>query len=223
MLSQFIGKNFAIPDAYGLDKFQTRCVHQVAELASFRKIFDLDKFNIKYGTLNLAQDELLSKMDFSQKTALAYATTSLPDHFNLRSDKGIMSSSVEPRLPLQAKSLVELMLATPAKWRYGPEDFKNFKSDRYFGKYILRKVLEKRVGKVISNRNKYGFSAPLWKEPTIFEKLNMEDTIYDSGILEDLPFKKKLSRKLIGNSSYLWQFYSLARTYHRLKNNDFSR
>ena len=105
--------------------------------------------------------------------ALAYATTSLPDHFNLRIDRGAMRYSVKSRLPLQAPALVNLMIGTPEEWRFQTGNWT---------KYVFRKLVEKHVGPEIAYRNKYGFAYPAWKIPRLAKQLDFESAIAGSDI-----------------------------------------
>ena len=100
-----------------------------------------------YGTIDPVYNDILPEMDYTQWRALSYATQSLPDHFNLRSDKAFMSASVECRLPYQAPEMVEFMIAAPASVRFG---------DGTMTKYLLRKIVERRV----ENRRETNYNLP---------------------------------------------------------------
>ena len=49
------------------------------------------------------------------------------------------------------------MIGTPMKWRYRNN----------YTKYLLRKIVERYIGKKIAYRNKYGFAQPVWKNINI--------------------------------------------------------
>ncbi len=152
---------------------------------------------------------LAQGMDTSQKMALAYACTTLPDYQNTRSDRGTMRESVELRLPLQATYLAELMIATPAKWRI---------RDRTLSKFILRRIVQRHIGDAVALRGKYHFAQPIWKIPGPAAKLNMAEEVADSAIFRDFPFESGARAFLLspGQGRHLWMAYSLARTYQRL-------
>ena len=168
--------------------------------------------------LNAKRDRRCSlnfdKLDFSQKTALSYATTVTPDYFNLRTDRASHFHSVEFRLPFQRKSLVELMIATPATYRF---------SDVKTGKYILRKLLERHAGKKIAWKKKVGFYFPAWWKKEFQDKMKMTEVISDSDIFR-LPVFKKGAKEFVlskRNPRMFWFSYCLALTNLKLKSRIF--
>ena len=110
-----------------------------------------------YGVLNAEYEALLDKLDFSQQIALSYMNFSIPNFSNLRIDKGFMRESVEPRCPFLNLEVVNFLLGMPA----------NYKFRKGYSKYILRKMVEKFIGKEIAWRKKHGFSHPIWKQNNI--------------------------------------------------------
>lgn len=111
----------------------------------------LEVTNSTYGKTHSIQGE--NNLDFTQKMSLSYAQLSLPDYSNLRLDKGLMRCSIEPRMPFLNKSLVNFFLAMPSKYRYR----------NGYSKYILRRLVDRHIGKKIAWRKKHGFSYPIWK------------------------------------------------------------
>ena len=105
--------------------------------------------------------------------ALSYMNFSIPSFFNLRIDRGLMGASVEPRMPYLNLKLVNFLLAMPAKYRFR----------HGIPKYILRKMVEKYIGKEIAWRDKHGFSYPIWKTQGINSALNIENKILNSNII----------------------------------------
>src|SRR5262249_31289039 len=101
-----------------------------------------------FGTISEDYLDLLPALDLSLRIDLSYATSSFPEHFNLRTDRGGMLASIESRLPLQDPALVELMIATPDSWRFRGGST---------SKYIFRRLVERHVGAPIAARGKYGF------------------------------------------------------------------
>jgi asparagine synthase (glutamine-hydrolysing) len=168
-----------------------------------------------YGTIPADYQDLAQQLDVSQRMALAYAATSLPDHFNLRIDRGAMRYSVESRLPLQAPALVNLMIATPQEWRFQTGNWT---------KYIFRKLVEKHVGPDIAYRNKYGFAYQAGRIPRLARMLDFESVIAGSDIFAELPFEKGAREYLLAEDTGRHRFmaYSLALVSERLKARDFS-
>ena len=182
--------------------------HEAAGYDYLEKIFDgcsINQTNKAYGSLSEKYNYLENKVDYSQKMALSYASFSLPDFSNLRLDRALMASSVEPRIPFLNLNLVNFFLAMPPKYR-----FRNG-----YSKFILRKMVEKYIGKKIAWRSKYGFSYPLWKLPNVKKNLDIEEKIFNSNIINFFPWNKNgmlYLKNNIGNrlSKLSWPLYSLA-------------
>ena len=167
-----------------------------------------------FGSLPAEYDQIGGRLDYSQKAALGYATSSMPDYINTRSDRASMAESVEARLPLMAPNVVALMIATPQKYRC-------FSSK--LSKYLLRELVSRRIGPEVALRQKYGFAAPAWKSQIIEKELRMHETVMDCPMFTDLPFKKSACNFVtqVGNERLLWMFYCLAKTWdsHRKMRN----
>ena len=165
----------------------------------------------KYG--RYCDNELFhcSKLDDAQSISAGYLTSSIPDYINTRSDRGVMKEGVEARLPFLATSVVELFMSTPEKWRL---------SESGKGKTILRHLVENHIGPQISNREKYGFSTPIWQLPSNQEKLGIFETIRSSTIFDREVFQPNVKELVLtaGNERLLWMAYSLAMTAQRLQN-----
>ena len=89
-----LNKNIEFEFSY--EPFYTRVNHLVSP-NKFLKIiienFDSNKF-YEFGVIDDDYKSIFSKLDFSQRRALIYATKTLPDMFNLRADK-VYGYSVE--------------------------------------------------------------------------------------------------------------------------------
>ena len=133
--------------------------------------------NGKYGGINSEYYQLDKILDYSQKMALSYMNFSIPSFNNLRIDRALMAASVEPRIPFLNIKLVNFFLAMPHKYRYR----------NGIPKYILRKMVEKYIGKKIAWRKKHGFSFPIWKLPGIKNKLNLEERVFNSNSISFFP------------------------------------
>ena len=136
--------------------------------------------------------------------ALSYALYSLPDHFNTRIDRSTMMHSIEARVPLQSVSLANLMIATPGKWKY-----KN-----NYTKYLLRKIVERYLGKDIAFRKKYGFAFPIWKNEVFKKKLYLDEAILDSNLFSSQYMKNNFS-KIDDRIKYM--FFCATQTYNHLQ------
>jgi len=163
----------------------------------------------RYGRISRDYEDLGPSVDLSQRLSLGYACTSLPDYVNTRSDRGTMRQSVEARLPFQSRKVVELMLATPEEWRVG---------DGTSTKHVLRRLVERLVGKQISGRGKYGFAQPLWTAPGMRSKLEVDEVIAGSPVFEELGFQKDARDFLLkpSNGRFAWMAMCLALSHQRL-------
>lgn len=168
-----------------------------------------------YGTIDSAYGDLVREMDYTQLRALSYATQSLPDMSNLRADKGFMRASVEVRMPFQAPEMVDFLVALTAPFRFGNGNT---------SKWLLRKIVERRVGPEVSTRSKHGASAPLWKIPAVNETLRIEETLGATRLLDDMPFKSGTREFLLrpDNAKTRWAVFTIANTYERLQNGIYS-
>ena len=203
----FIKKN--INEPYCSDNpFIFRPFHEAIGVDFLSKLFERNKVNLTnnaYGILNQEYQNLNEKIDYSQSIALSYMIFSVPSFNNLRLDRALMGASVEPRIPFLNIKLVNFFLAMPSKYK-----FRNGTT-----KYILRKMVEKYIGKKIAWRKKYGFSYPIWKIPKIRKKLDVEEAIFNSEIINNLPWERSKKNFLKNNlenklSKFSWPLYSLS-------------
>jgi len=167
-----------------------------------------------YGTIDNIYDDIIKHLNFSQKMALSYCNKSLPDWFNLRSDKGFFGTSVECRLIFQDPKLVEFLISAPDKMRFSNKKAKIF----------ARNIVKNFISEDVSLRKKYGQPMAQTKNLPEWEKeLNIKDTIANSDIFNILPFKKGAKEKIInpkyGFNKYKWILYCITRTMNNLKLN----
>ena len=192
---------------YNSEPFRFRPIHGGTSKAVLKNIFSseiLKEFEPVYGTISNDYSHLNHELDSSQKMALSYALYSLPDHFNTRIDRSTMMHSVEARVPLQSVSLANLMISTPGKWKY-----KN-----NYTKYLLRKIVERYVGKDVAYRKKYGFAFPLWESKKFNKKLDMETVIQDSNLLKSKYINKDIS---LTDKRSIYMLYCAAQTFDKLE------
>jgi asparagine synthase (glutamine-hydrolysing) len=168
-----------------------------------------------YGILPEEYAGHAADMDETQLRALSYAALSLPDMFNLRTDKGFLRASIESRLPFQSVDAVEFMIALPARYRFGAGET---------SKYLMRKVVERRVGPKVAWRSKHGFSAQLFDSPNVRNEMQFEQTIRDSAIFDELPFKPQFRENLFTPPyrKFVWPIYVLARIHQQLRNGKYA-
>ena len=169
------------------------------------KYFQRNIINIThdtYGVMNSEYKDFTDKLDFSQQFALSYMNFSIPNYSNLRIDKGFMKASVEPRCPFLNLEVVNFLLGMPA----------NYKFRQGYSKYILRKMVEKFIGKEIAWRKKHGFSHAIWKQNNIKENLKIKDNILKADFMNKLPWSRNGKNYLKKNiySKLSWPLYTLS-------------
>ena len=212
-LRKLNNKNLIVSPLTSYDPFVFSPIHQSWGLDTIDKILTNEQIlnsSCYYGTISSDYREIVPYLDYSQMSALSYATLSLPDMFNLRIDKAVMRASVEARLPYQAPEMAELMIAMPSNCRF---------NNGNTTKYIMRKLVDRNIGPEIAYRSKYGFSAPLWCSPNIFKKMKYDEIVKESSAFNDYPFKKGIKKTILKaqNKDMLWPFYVFAKTCDQLK------
>lgn len=196
---------------FSYEPFYTRVNHLVSPNKFLNNIvenFDQKKM-YEYGIIDKDYEGIFFQLDNSQKRALIYATKTLPDMFNLRADKGFMRHSVEVRLPFQSIKLVEFFIAMPSHLR--------FKND--FGKYYLRKYVEKKIDKFVSQAPKTGMGSAVYYDEDNKELIEMRNTIKQTDFFSFFPFKKDIKKTLLDKKTHpanLWTAFTLINTFKEL-------
>lgn len=213
MLRRLGLKNSVISPHFSYEPFRFLPIHESWEVDTIDKMMTKDQFfstSNYYGVMDPVYDDLISKMDYTQLRALSYASFSLPDMFNLRTDKAYMNASVEARLPYQPPEMVELMVAMPSRFRFNKGETT---------KYLLRKMVERYIGPEIAYRSKYGFGAAILLNPNVYKAMRYEEVIRESSIFNVFPFRHGTREFILRpeNKDMLWPFYVLARTHDQLK------
>jgi len=193
--------NFSPMHSFGDPDFISKIVHE-------KKIKDLF---FTFGTIDNIYDDVVKELDFTQKMSLSYLTKSVPDWFNLRSDKGFFGSSIECRLPFQDPKLVEFLIGVPHSLRFSKKKTKVF-ARNIVNNFISPKVAHKqKAGLPFSTRNLKSYE----------NKLQIEDTLRNSEIFDYFPFKKNVKNIILdpkyGFKKFLWTFYCLSRTTDNLR------
>ncbi len=93
----------------------------------------------------------LPKAGYEERMMYADALTYLPDDILTKVDRAAMSASLETRLPFLDIEVVRLACRLPL----------NMKLRDRKGKYLIRRLLEKRVPPELFDRPKHGFAVPL--------------------------------------------------------------
>jgi asparagine synthase (glutamine-hydrolysing) len=213
IVTKLFGPNYTFEQGHSYNPFRSRVTHQLHSKEFMKNIYIdnlVEGVNDSYGNLpsyySLSQDN-----NYSSDRALSYATKSTPDMFNLRVDKAFMKHSVEVRLPFQDPALVEFLVALPSFYRF---------KDGNDSKYLLRGIVEKTIGSVISNRSKYGFASHLWETPSVYSALKFEEVIQDSALFKEKIFKKSALNFILNKKNHpglRWSAYALASTYQRIQ------
>lgn len=137
---------------------------------------------------------------FEQRMMLVDTLTYLPDDILVKLDRATMSVSLESRLPFLDHRVVEFA------WRL-PLDYK---IRRGTGKWLLRRVLQRYVPRVLIDRPKRGFGVPLdsWLRGPLrgwTEELLSETRLRREGFFYPEPIRQKWQEHLSGKRN--WQFY----------------
>ena len=196
---------------FNYDPFYTRVNHLVSPNKFLNTIIkDLDLHRLyDFGTIDQDYKDVSSYLNNSQKRSLIYATKTLPDMFNLRTDKAFMKFSVEARLPFQAICLVEFLIAMPDKYKF----------NKNYGKYYFREYVRKNIDELASKMPKSGMGFALWEDEKIKKILKMEETIKNTNFFSYFPFKKSIKEILLDKKTHpgnLWTSYALINTFDEL-------
>ena len=194
--------NFSPIHSFGDPDFISKIVHE-------KKIKDL--FLTTFGTIDNIYDDVVKELDFTQKMSLSYLTKSVPDWFNLRSDKGFFGSSIECRLPFQDPKLVEFLIGVPPSLRFAKKKTKVF----------ARNVVNNFISPKVAHKQKAGVPFSTKNLKSYENKLQIEDTLRNSEIFDYFPFKKNVKNIILdpkyGFNKFWWTFYCLSRTMDNLK------
>ena len=172
--------------------------------------YDSNRLPSYFGKIDKCYESILGFLDTSQLIALSYASYSIPDYNNLRTDRGFMAASIESRSPFLAPQMVEFLIALPHRFRI---------DQKYSSKAILRNIVDKKLGSYVSNRPKKGFSEPLWYNSDLKDALKFDEVISDPQTLQILPFSKSFKEKPYSKPFHKirWSMYALAKMHDNLK------
>ncbi|MFL0796105.1 MAG: asparagine synthase (glutamine-hydrolyzing) [Cellvibrionaceae bacterium] len=158
----------------------------------------IDYVNDFFQNSNFEHDYIASAMLWDQ---LNY----LPGDCLYKTDRTSMANSLEVRVPLLSKSIVQFSRAIPS----------DFFSHQQKSKLLLRQVLEKYIPSALFERPKMGFTVPIdsWVNEELANEINSllapklisEQQIFDSASVQDLISKHNSGKHLQG--SQIWSLY----------------
>ncbi|MBI2830672.1 MAG: asparagine synthase (glutamine-hydrolyzing) [Chloroflexi bacterium] len=132
------------------------------------------------------------KMDNTLDRMLALDCKNLlPEKFLMKADKGTMANSIEERLPLLDKDIIQFAFSIPP----------SLKINRGQEKFILRKAVEDLLPPKIVNRKKQGFGTPV--------------NTWVSGIMKDSVYRKLEKGELLREFVKKDRMESLLRNFDR--------
>ena len=136
------------------------------------------------GTLLTKFKPEFHKLDSQQQMMVLDFLTYLPDDILVKVDRAAMASSLETRAPFLDHKLIEYVWKIP----------QSLKLRNGSGKWILKKILNQYVPKILTNRPKMGFGIPIenwlrgslkdWAENLINEKRLKEEGFFKHKLLE---------------------------------------
>lgn len=155
----------------------------------------------------LDQQEWPAAATLTEQFMAVDALTYLPDDVLVKVDRASMAVSLEVRVPLLARPVVELSARLP----------ESMKVRRGEGKWALRRVLEGHVPRTLWDRPKSGFGVPIarWLAGELrpwAEDLLSESSLSSSGLLDAVPIRRAWAEHLSGrrDASYeLWDVLML--------------
>ncbi len=126
----------------------------------------------------------------------------LPDEVLVKVDRAAMSVSLETRIPLLDRRLIEFAWSLPLQ----------FKKRHGQGKWLLRQILYRYVPRQLVDRPKQGFAAPVedWIRKELrpwAEELLSEDKLRQSGFFRERNVRQKWNEHLSGKGDWgrpLW-------------------
>ncbi|MBW6451259.1 MAG: asparagine synthase (glutamine-hydrolyzing) [DPANN group archaeon] len=136
----------------------------------------------------------------------------LPEKFLMKADKSTMLNSVEERVILLDKKLIEFMFSTP------PE----LKMKNNVSKYILKKAVKKLLPKEIINRKKQGYGTPItkWIQHDFKDRFinSFEEPaikkIYNKNIVSKII--NNINKKQTGHTAtYMWHIFAFNEWYRQ--------
>lgn len=149
----------------------------------------------------IVKDNIWSNKNIKFEEKLMYLDTKtyLPDDILVKVDRAAMANSLETRIPLLDKRIVEFSFSLPLE----------FKIKKNKGKIILRNILKKYINPRLIDRPKQGFGVPLdnWLRTSLKEW--SEDMLFSNAKSENIFNKKEIEKIWYNHQNGFNNQYSL--------------
>lgn len=179
------------------------------EIKSLSKIKGNPAFQRHYVEANIERDSIFKPLVTKLNDILYFNTLSFGLEELLRyADRNSMAHGMEIRLPFLSHKLVELVFSAPSE----------LKMKDGFGKYLLRRSMEKELPKEITwRRDKIGFEAPQeqWMQNEKMRQRVMEakKTLVKEGLLNKIVLEENiLALPAYAEDNYDWRYLVAANT-----------
>jgi asparagine synthase (glutamine-hydrolysing) len=153
------------------------------------------------------------ELTFAENMMLSDAVTYLPDDILVKVDRGSMSAGLEVRAPLIDHRMIQLASRLPIEMKLAEGKTK----------WILRRILSRKITPDIINRPKSGFAVPIgdwlkgplrtWSEDTLSNSTLESQKLFDTDVVQAL-WSDHLSG-LTDNSRLLWNILMFQSWFNR--------
>ena len=219
--------SFVVPSKYKVEHFSQKCMRlakimQSSEPKELYHYLVSQEFFPENMVLNCNPeypiDDILWEKDisFSENMMLTDFLTYLPDDILTKVDRASMSVSLEARVPLLDKEVLDFAWSLPL----------SMKRNESGGKDILKKVLYKYIPREMIDRPKMGFGVPIgswlkgpmreWAESHINESNIRNDGFFNADLIKN-KWNQHLNSKSNQHEYYLWNIIVFQNWYKNYK------